>query len=1049
MSRFPEENPSPVLRVSAEGEALYINPAAMELGGWKCEIGCPMPDMLLPLVKQAMAEGREVMQDVDLSGRVYSVTVSPFPGEGYANVYGRDITERKLAELALRESEERVRRKLDSVLLPEGDIGHLELSDIIDVPSIQSLMDDFFKLSRIPMSIIDLKGNVLVGVGWQEICKKFHRAHPDTCRHCVESDTLLSADIPPGQSRLYKCKNNMWDIAAPVMVGGQHVGHVFSGQFFSEDEPLDYELFRSQAGQYGFDEKEYIAALDKVPRLSREAVNTGMAFLLKLADMLSKLSYSNLKLARSLTERDTLTESLRESREQNEFLASLIRDSSQPLGVGLPDGRLGLVNHAFEELTGYSAEELRSIDWATALTPPEWWEMEQDKLAELHRTSLPVRYEKEYIRKDGTRVPIELLVHLRTDAEGKPQYYYSFLTDITERKRADDALRESQAKLEAALASMTDAVFISDAAGQFIEFNDAFATFHRFKNKAECARTFAEYPDILDVFMPNGELAPLDMWAVPRALRGETVTNAEYTLRRKDTGETWVGSYSFGPIRDKDGLIVGSVVVGRDVTELKRAEEALRTAKDELEDRVKERTYELYTESLYARSLIEASLDPLVTINVDGKITDVNHASEEVTGVPREKLVGSDFSDCFTEPEKARTGYEQVFRQGLVRDYPLELKHRDGHVTPVLYNASVYRDDTGQIKGVFAAARDITARRRAEETVKAERQRLYDVLETLPVYAILLTPDYHVSFANRFFRERFGEDRCRRCYEYLFNRTEPCEICETYTVQKTGQPHHWEWTGPDGRNYDIFDFPFRDSDGSSLIMEVGVDITKRKQAEASLRRLASELVMAEERERKRIAGVLHDDIAQTLATVRMRLDLLQGFTSDQRDQQTLKEAKTLLVQSLQETRALMNDLGNPVLFDVGLKAACEALASQMMKMHPVRISCDIRDAFKDLNPDVKTILYQVVKELLNNIAKHSRANNALVMIDMENEHLRVKVTDDGVGFDPLMLGAPTAEGGFGLYNIRERLIAIGGSLGIESIPGTGTVVTAILPAELD
>jgi PAS domain S-box-containing protein len=145
-------------------------------------------------------------------------------------------------------------------------------------------------------------------------------------------------------------------------------------------------------------------------------------------------------------------------------------------------------------------------------------------------------------------------------------------------KRAEVALRESRAKLEAALASMTDAVFISDAEGRFIDFNDAFATFHRFRTKDECAKTFAEYPAILDLFLPDGTLAPPDMWAVPRALRGETVANAEYTLRRKDTGETWVGSYSFGPIRDKDGVIVGSVVVGRDITEQKRSEESLRYA---------------------------------------------------------------------------------------------------------------------------------------------------------------------------------------------------------------------------------------------------------------------------------------------------------------------------------------------------------------------------------------------------------------------------------------------------------------------------------------
>ena len=132
---------------------------------------------------------------------------------------------------------------------------------------------------------------------------------------------------------------------------------------------------------------------------------------------------------------------------------------------------------------------------------------------------------------------------------------------------------------------MTDAVFISDAEGRFIEFNDAFATFHRFTSKDQVPKTLAEYPDILDVYLADGQLAPLDQWAVPRALRGEAATNAEYTLRRKDTGETWVGSYSFAPIRDQDGKIVGSVVTGRDITAQKRAEEALRESERRLQPR--------------------------------------------------------------------------------------------------------------------------------------------------------------------------------------------------------------------------------------------------------------------------------------------------------------------------------------------------------------------------------------------------------------------------------------------------------------------------------
>jgi PAS domain S-box-containing protein len=123
------------------------------------------------------------------------------------------------------------------------------------------------------------------------------------------------------------------------------------------------------------------------------------------------------------------------------------------------------------------------------------------------------------------------------------------------------------------------------------------------------------------------------------------------------------------------------------------------------------------------------------------------------------------------------------------------------------------------------------------KAVESERQRFNDALEILPAYLILLTPDYHVSFANRYFRERFGEDQGRPCYEYLFGRSEPCENCETYTVLKTRAPHHWEWTGPDGHTYDVFDYPFPDVDGSTLILEMGIDITLRKRAEEELRLL--------------------------------------------------------------------------------------------------------------------------------------------------------------------------------------------------------------------
>ena len=136
-------------------------------------------------------------------------------------------------------------------------------------------------------------------------------------------------------------------------------------------------------------------------------------------------------------------------------------------------------------------------------------------------------------------------------------------------------------------------------------------------------------------------------------------------------------------------------------------------------DSLEQREKAIRQASHYARSLLEASLDPLVTISAEGKITDVNEASVKVTGVEREALVGTDFASYFTDPEKAREGYQQVFAKGFVTDYPLAIRHRWGLITDVLYNASVYRDEAGEVLGVFAAARDVTERKKAESYIQA------------------------------------------------------------------------------------------------------------------------------------------------------------------------------------------------------------------------------------------------------------------------------------------------------------------------------------------
>ena len=149
----------------------------------------------------------------------------------------------------------------------------------------------------------------------------------------------------------------------------------------------------------------------------------------------------------------------------------------------------------------------------------------------------------------------------------------------------------------------------------------------------------------------------------------------------------------------------------------------------ESRERARRRSEEtLRTASRYSRSLIEASLDPLVTIDPEGKITDVNKATEEATGIRRSELVGTDFASYFTEPENARASYRRVFDQGQVIDYALAIRHVSGKITDVLYNASLYRDENGSVTGVFAAARDVTERKRVEQELAAYRQHLEEMV---------------------------------------------------------------------------------------------------------------------------------------------------------------------------------------------------------------------------------------------------------------------------------------------------------------------------------
>jgi len=353
---------------------------------------------------------------------------------------------------------------------------------------------------------------------------------------------------------------------------------------------------------------------------------------------------------------------------------------------------------------------------------------------------------------DEVRIVHEKCEHIR-DGSGKIIRSLGMVHDITERKQAEEAILRAKEEWERTFDAVPDLVTILDNDYRIVRVNKAMAD--RLNLTSEQCIGLKCYEAV------HGSSQPAAL--CPHALTRQSGQQhiAEIHEPRLD-GDFLV---STTPLHDAQGQLIGSVHVARDITERKRAEEALQKAHDELETRVQERTAELRSvvEALqdemagrrqaeeayrsaasYGRSLIEASLDPLVTISAEGKVTDVNKATELVTGVSRDQLIGSDFSDYFTEPDKARAGYRQVFSEGAVLDYPLAIRDTSGHITEVLYNATVYKNEAGEVQGVFAAARDITAQKAAEQ----ERLRLIAAIEQSSESIVITDDTGEILYVN-------------------------------------------------------------------------------------------------------------------------------------------------------------------------------------------------------------------------------------------------------------------------------------------------------------
>ena len=235
----------------------------------------------------------------------------------------------------------------------------------------------------------------------------------------------------------------------------------------------------------------------------------------------------------------------------------------------------------------------------------------------------------------------------------------------------------------------------------------------------------------------------------------------------------------------------------------------------------------------------------------------------------------------------------------------------------------------------------------------------------------------------------------------------------------------------------------------ALVLVACQDVTENKLYEEKLRAheerlrsLTSALSLAEERERRRLAIGLHDRIGGVLALARVKLGELLPLRPPAEIKQRLEELNELVDSAIQATRSLTSELSSPLLYELGLQAAVEDLGQRMTSRNGLGFSFEADQRPKSLTDDTRIVLFRAVRELLVNVVKHARAQNVTMVVETVSDRIRIRLTDDGVGFDGSGVGS---RGGFGLFSVREQLNELGGRIEIDGGPGRGAQILVEAP----
>jgi PAS domain S-box-containing protein len=634
-----------------------------------------------------------------------------------------------------------------------------------------------------------------------------------------------------------------------------------------------------------------------------------------------------------------------------------------------------------------------------------------------------VKGEIELHEASGRRWMYNMIAPFRVD--GEIQGILGLNIDITQRKRAEQALRESEQRYQTLAAATFEGIAITEDA-RFVDANE------------QLLKMLGYTHDELVGMEVAAAVAPEHHERVLVNIRAGRESHVEHDMVRK--GGSRLSVEAHGRTVTSHGRPVRFTAI-RDITERKRAEEALRNSEEKY------------------RKLVDTTDTGYVIVDSGGCVLDANQRYVEMAGHQNlEEILGRSVLE-WTDPadvEKNRQAVRLCGEQGFTRNFEVGYVDRAGKVTPIEINATVVTEDSGP--RILALCRDITKRKRAEQTIRESEQRYRSIVEGAQEGIWLIDARWRLTFVNARLTEMFGylpgEMLGHPIVEFMDDE-ERAVAPEKMRARERGAraTHEAKFRRKNGSELWalVSGNPLLDEQGQFAgALALITDITERKHSERvlqryadALRTLSRRLLDVQEVERRALARELHDEVGQNLTTLKLALDrCLQG--GDGPNHVALEHARTILLDLVSRVRNLSLDLRPSMLDDLGLMPAL----LWQFEHYTMQTHIQVRFTQSGLvdrrfGQHVETAAYRIVQEALTNVARHADVSEVFVRVNVGDRLLRVQIQDHGRGFDPA--AAQAAANSSGLRGMQERASLLGGELQINSDPGAGTFVLAELP----